>query len=259
MSKRIIVFASLLILLSCAPYSHRSYRGSSRDEFILKRESIVNEYSKQCGFLSIYPELEKHGNNLQDKSEILKKYEIGLHVIFPQGSNYTTAEKELKESLKLDSVAIIFDYNDSTTWLPIAEFTPHGESFYPGIFYKFELITIPAIVNIVTLKVPISLKDPIGETSQDCDTLVFEYWRKSDSPYPFSSTTSIKYQIHKGSHVIVTIYNSNGDEVEVVVDEFLPKGQYEFIWAAFDFPAGVYFVKIQTGDLVETKRMVLLK
>ncbi|NNL20111.1 MAG: T9SS type A sorting domain-containing protein, partial [Ignavibacteriaceae bacterium] len=36
-------------------------------------------------------------------------------------------------------------------------------------------------------------------------------------------------------------------------------GTYESVWNAEDIPSGIYFYRLQTGDFVETKKMVLMK
>ncbi|MEZ4689798.1 MAG: T9SS type A sorting domain-containing protein [Ignavibacteria bacterium] len=55
------------------------------------------------------------------------------------------------------------------------------------------------------------------------------------------------------------MYDVQGREVAVLVNENLSPGSYEFEWNASGFPSGVYFYKLQSGQFSETKKMLLTK
>lgn len=78
-------------------------------------------------------------------------------------------------------------------------------------------------------------------------------------PNPFNPTTKIRYQIPKGSNVVLKVYDLLGREVAVLVNEKQAPGIYEVDWDASNYPSGVYFYKLIAGDYHETKRMVLIK
>lgn len=78
-------------------------------------------------------------------------------------------------------------------------------------------------------------------------------------PNPFNANTTIRFDIPKSTHVSVKIYNALGSEVETLVDKSLPPGQYKTTWNAAGFASGVYVYRIQAGDFVETKKLILLK
>ena len=50
-----------------------------------------------------------------------------------------------------------------------------------------------------------------------------------------------------------------GSEVEVLVNEEKQAGTYEATWDAGNFPSGIYFYRLQAGDFIQTKKMILLK
>jgi len=50
-----------------------------------------------------------------------------------------------------------------------------------------------------------------------------------------------------------------GVEVAALVSENAPAGEYEIQWAPSDLASGVYLYPSQAGELVETKKLVLLK
>ncbi len=78
-------------------------------------------------------------------------------------------------------------------------------------------------------------------------------------PNPFNPTTKIKYEIPKTSLVTLKVYDVLGREVKTLVDESKAAGSYEVTFKAIDLPSGIYFYRIQAGDYVKVKKMVLLK
>jgi len=78
-------------------------------------------------------------------------------------------------------------------------------------------------------------------------------------PNPFNSNTTIQFALPRTLHVSIKVYNVLGSEVVTLVDERLPPGQYKTTWNAADFASGVYLYRIQAGDIVGTKKLILLK
>ena len=50
-----------------------------------------------------------------------------------------------------------------------------------------------------------------------------------------------------------------GQIVDVLHDGFLASGHHAITWNAENHVSGVYFINIQSGFLVETKKVMLLK
>ena len=83
-------------------------------------------------------------------------------------------------------------------------------------------------------------------------------------PNPFNPVTTIRYDLPDDAHVTLTIHDLMGREVITLVDEPKTAGSRFTQWNARDeqgraVSAGVYLYKIQAGDFVDTKKMVLLK
>ncbi len=78
-------------------------------------------------------------------------------------------------------------------------------------------------------------------------------------PNPFNPTTTIVYNLSEPSNVTLRIYAVTGQEVATLVSDYQQPGQYEVIWDASGFANGVYFYRLETGRLTQSKRMVLLK
>ena len=78
-------------------------------------------------------------------------------------------------------------------------------------------------------------------------------------PNPFNPTTAISYQLSAISQVRLKIYDTLGREVAMLVDEEQNAGVHSVSWNAKNAASGVYLYRIIAGDLVDSKKMLLLK
>ena len=90
------------------------------------------------------------------------------------------------------------------------------------------------------------------------------YSMSQNYPNPFNPTTQINFEIPVRSHVTLTVYNLLGQKVTTLVDKEMSAGRYIADWnSASDsgtkVASGVYFYKLEAGDFIETKKMMLLK
>jgi hypothetical protein len=85
------------------------------------------------------------------------------------------------------------------------------------------------------------------------------YALSQNYPNPFNPTTNIKYQIPKDGFVTLKIYDITGREIAKLVNEQKQAGYYTVSFNGSNFASGVYFYRIQAGDFMQVKRMVLIK
>ena len=80
-------------------------------------------------------------------------------------------------------------------------------------------------------------------------------------PNPFNPTTTIKYSIPKSSYVTIKLYDNLGRLVSTLIDEQKPAGTYNIQLSAshYRLASGVYFYRMQAGNFVQTKKLLLLK
>ncbi|TET83526.1 T9SS type A sorting domain-containing protein, partial [candidate division TA06 bacterium] len=87
------------------------------------------------------------------------------------------------------------------------------------------------------------------------------------SPNPFHENTAIRYQLSgagKTIPVCLNIYDLTGRVIRTLVDERQDPGEYTVQWRGKDrdgrqVAGGVYFYRLTAGDLVSTKKMVLMR
>jgi hypothetical protein len=85
------------------------------------------------------------------------------------------------------------------------------------------------------------------------------YQLHQNYPNPFNPTSTIEFSLPKTGFVTLRIYNILGEEVETLVLEKLNAGKYKYNWDAGALASGLYLYRIQAGDYVESKKMILLR
>jgi hypothetical protein len=85
------------------------------------------------------------------------------------------------------------------------------------------------------------------------------YCLSQNYPNPFNATSTIEYAVPNESHVNVAIYDILGRKIATLVNEIKQPGIYQCIWDADKQASGIYFYKMQAGDFVATKKMMLIK
>ncbi|MEQ9090146.1 MAG: T9SS type A sorting domain-containing protein [Balneola sp.] len=78
-------------------------------------------------------------------------------------------------------------------------------------------------------------------------------------PNPFNPSTTISYYLSDPKEITLTIFNSIGQQVAVLVNSKHSVGTHSVVWNASNFTSGVYFYQLSSSDFVLTKRLLLLK
>jgi len=86
-----------------------------------------------------------------------------------------------------------------------------------------------------------------------------EYNIEQNYPNPFNPTTIISYSIKTEGRASLKIYNTLGEEVRTLVDEIKQAGNYEVEFNASELPSGIYIYRMQSGDYLSIKKMLLVK
>ena len=78
-------------------------------------------------------------------------------------------------------------------------------------------------------------------------------------PNPFNPTTTIRYELAGPVNVRLTIYNVLGQRVAMLVDSRQMAGWHQAIFNALNLSSGLYFYRLQAGNKILVKKMLLLK
>jgi len=106
-------------------------------------------------------------------------------------------------------------------------------------------------VNLVVVDVDDDLQPPIQ----------FELFQ--NYPNPFNPSTKIKYSLPEVSQVRLEVFNILGERVSTLVNEEQNPGFHTVDFNIYSggrgIASGFYIYRIQAGEYVETKKMILLK
>ena len=95
--------------------------------------------------------------------------------------------------------------------------------------------------------------------SVESEEIPIEYALQQNFPNPFNPTTTIKYSVPELSKVKLTLFNLLGEEIATLVIEEKVAGYYTVAFNAARLPSGIYFYRLQAGDFIQTKKMILMK
>ena len=86
-----------------------------------------------------------------------------------------------------------------------------------------------------------------------------EFKLEQNFPNPFNPTTTIQYQVPADSKVTLKVYDILGSEVATLVNEEQEAGYKEVQFNGNNIASGMYVYRLQAGDFVSTKKMILVK
>ncbi|MBN2411550.1 T9SS type A sorting domain-containing protein [candidate division KSB1 bacterium] len=78
-------------------------------------------------------------------------------------------------------------------------------------------------------------------------------------PNPFNPVTTIKFNLPVAEKVKLTVYDITGQAVAVLLNEELSRGEHRCRFEARDLANGIYIYRLQSGDVDQTRKMLLLK
>lgn len=78
-------------------------------------------------------------------------------------------------------------------------------------------------------------------------------------PNPFNPSTNIAFQIPVNSPVSLEIYDVTGRRITKLIDENLDAGYHEVTFDGSSLASGAYLYRMQAGDFVQTKKLILIK
>lgn len=78
-------------------------------------------------------------------------------------------------------------------------------------------------------------------------------------PNPFNPVTTVRYQLAETGNLRLVVYDVLGREIAVLADETKKPGIYEVQFDGSWLASGVYFYRMQAGNFVETKSLLLLR
>jgi hypothetical protein len=175
----------------------------------------------------------------------------------PWNPTFRTSEYNLllagKDPVALDSVASYQMGNDPE---PEKLRLPNGQLCDNHLYLARQKGMGTNILNEIEL---------VGDGAGEIGTSVQEYpWENMSNkiqlfqnyPNPFHASTTIGYYLPKPGNVILKVFNTSGQEIETLVNGYIPAGEHQVHWTIKNLPRGIYYCRLQTGENSETIKLV---
>jgi hypothetical protein len=148
----------------------------------------------------------------------------------------------------------VFDVSDPTAPSEVAYHRTPG-AFAHDVVVVDDLIYFLDMTHfeIFEIEVPTRVED--SQTS----SLVLDYRIHSVYPNPFNATTKIVFELPEAGHVILDIYNVNGQKVQTLVDGFYMAGHHTYVFQADNLASGTYFLRLNAHGVIDSHKLILMK
>jgi len=90
------------------------------------------------------------------------------------------------------------------------------------------------------------------------DNLTDNFVLYQNYPNPFKGKTTITYNLVKNSMVKLTVYNSLGEKVKILINETQFSGEHSLLFDSEAIPAGIYYYSIEVEKQIQTLKMVIM-
>jgi hypothetical protein len=105
----------------------------------------------------------------------------------------------------------------------------------------------------------IDVFDPNLVTGIENNSTPAGYKLYNNYPNPFNPSTTIKYEIPEKTFISLIVYDNLGRTVETLQNGYQNAGAYEVVFNGKNLSSGVYYYSFSAGDILETRKMILLK
>lgn len=143
--------------------------------------------------------------------------------------------------------------------IPLTANTSH--TFIPDweALHNSELQVLVDFTNDGTIDDTLYLNNTVGVEDEGNLLTPNEYNLAQNFPNPFNPVTTIQYSVPQRSIVSLKVYDILGSEVAELVNEEKERGVYSVSFNASQLTSGIYLYRIQAGNFIQTKKMILIK
>ena len=78
-------------------------------------------------------------------------------------------------------------------------------------------------------------------------------------PNPFNPSTELSFSLSMDSHVKLAAYDVQGKQVDVIFEGAQSVGSHSYTWNASELSSGVYYIRLQAGELAASQKALLIK
>lgn len=153
----------------------------------------------------------------------------------------------------------IDDYTDSGGMFAL---TGLGAGMYDVSF------THPSYRDTIVLSIPATLDfatwlyvvmDPLTSTKENDPSTPTKFALLQNYPNPFNAQTLLNFTLPQSQDVTLIVYDLLGKEIRTLIDGYVQAGAHSVNFDASDLPSGIYFYRLKAENIIENRRMTLLK
>ena len=172
-----------------------------------------------------------------------------LEVIRINNTNYYPPEMEgnTNDPFKMDGQRIYAPWTNPTS---------NGKR---GVYQEYPTNVIIHLLEEINGELIVRITNNPDIVQVESFSSVNEFKLTQNYPNPFNSSTRISFSLNKGSNVLIKIFDILGSEIKTLVNEFKPMGTYSLDFDGGNMNSGVYFLRMQTENFTDTKKIILLK
>lgn len=175
-----------------------------------------------------------------------------------------------EQSLELELDSLFYDVQDSFADLTIdVTLSPIEINYAYDPISNTLTFTAPEYSGEGTLTVTVTDSDGgtlefsivivvILQVSNEVETPM-EFALQQNYPNPFNPATTIHFTLAKSSNVQLSVYNLQGQHIATLLNEKLSSGEHAATFDASQLSSGVYIYRLQAGEFMQTKKMMLIK
>ena len=93
----------------------------------------------------------------------------------------------------------------------------------------------------------------------DSDGLPSDFALHNNYPNPFSTETTVRFDLPKSVNVKLTLYDTAGREIRTILDRTMPPGKHRLQLGSHQLPSGSYFLRFLAGAYQDTRSIVIVK
>ncbi len=82
---------------------------------------------------------------------------------------------------------------------------------------------------------------------------------RQNYPNPFSTLTTIPFEIKTDGYVKIEVYNIMGNYLETITDSFFQAGKHHVVFDGTSYPGGIYIYRIISPGKTESRQMIIMQ
>jgi len=138
-------------------------------------------------------------------------------------------------------------------------FMPEWKGYMIGSIVQLDSNRILINANGYNYILTVDVVTAVSQNVSQNPTIPSSFQLFQNYPNPFNPTTTIEFSLPERSFVKLTIYNALGQEIAVLVNEEKQAGIHRIQFNGSNLPTGVYFYRLEAGNFVDTRKMILIK